>query len=60
MHRHLVKTGRLDEIYGRNLNWLFELRALGDYGELRHVDPQEARRALDVARELVEALEAAR
>ena len=60
VHRHFVKTGRLAERYGRNLNWLFELRALGDYGELRHVDPEEARRALDVARELVETLEAAR
>ncbi|NIA14217.1 MAG: HEPN domain-containing protein [Nitrospiraceae bacterium] len=57
IHKNLVRTGELDPRLGRSLNWLFELRALGDYGETRHVLPAEAQRALDSASELVAALE---
>lgn len=27
----------LDKLHGKNLNWLFELRGIGDYGDTRHV-----------------------
>ncbi|MBN1579383.1 MAG: HEPN domain-containing protein [Anaerolineae bacterium] len=32
IHRKFVKTGRLDAQHGKNLNWLFELRGVGDFG----------------------------
>ena len=32
VHRHFVKRGKLSKEQGRNLNWLFELRSVGDYG----------------------------
>lgn len=49
VHRHFVKTGRLDMEHGKNLNWLFELRSVGDYGETRHVPREDAKRAVDVS-----------
>lgn len=58
IHKHFVKTGLIEARHGRDLNWLFELRALGDYGETRHVDHEEAKRALEVANEIVAALAA--
>jgi uncharacterized protein (UPF0332 family) len=56
VHRRLVKSGRLSVELGRELNWLFDLRLVGDYGETRHVPPGEAERALEIAEQLVEAL----
>lgn len=56
VHKHFVKAGRLNPEHGRNLNWLFELRALGDYGELQHVQPADAACAIDAAVDLVAAL----
>lgn len=53
---HFVKAGRLDSDLGRELSWLFELRLVGDYGETRHVEESEAKRALKTAERLVEAL----
>jgi uncharacterized protein (UPF0332 family) len=44
-----VKTGRLAREFGQNLNWLAELRQLGDYGDVRHVAKEEAMRALQVS-----------
>src|SRR5574337_1145106 len=32
IHQHFVRTGKLDKEQGKNLNWLFELRGVGDYG----------------------------
>jgi uncharacterized protein (UPF0332 family) len=56
VHRRFVKTGRLSAELGRELSWLFELRLVGDYGETRRVPPSEAKRALEVAERLVQAL----
>ncbi len=56
VNRRLVKTGRLSAELGRELNWLFELRLVSDYGETRHVPPDESKRALEVAERLVQAL----
>jgi uncharacterized protein (UPF0332 family) len=30
IHRDFVRTGKLDKEHGKNLNWLFELRSVGD------------------------------
>ncbi len=44
-----MKTGKLDQEQGKNLNWLFELRSIGDYGVSVHVAAGEALRAVEVA-----------
>lgn len=48
-HQRLVKTGKLDKEQGKELNWLFELRNVGDYGVTVHVAQQDAERAIRVA-----------
>lgn len=35
VHRQFVRTGRLAKQCGQDLNWLFELRSIGDYGDIR-------------------------
>lgn len=56
IHQHFVKTEKLPVEQGKNLNWLFELRSIGDYGGMFHVERGEAERALKVAEEFVEAI----
>ena len=49
IHQHFVKNGKLSKEQGKNLNWLFELRSVGDYGVSLHVTQQDAQRAIDIA-----------
>jgi len=49
VHHRFVKTGRLDTEFGKDLNWLFELRNIGDYGATRHVPRDDAVKALEAA-----------
>ena len=56
IHQRFVKTGKLPPERGRERNWLFGLRSLGDYGVTRHVPQEEARRAIEAAREFVAAV----
>ncbi|RME60204.1 HEPN domain-containing protein [Candidatus Parcubacteria bacterium] len=58
IHQHFVKTGRLAKNIGRNLNWLFELRSIGDYGGLTHVTEQEAQKSIEAAAEFVQVVRA--
>jgi len=53
VHRVFVKSGRLDRRFGRALNWLFELRSVGDYGETEHVPHEQAEEAIEVAEQFV-------
>jgi uncharacterized protein (UPF0332 family) len=55
VHQHFVKSGKLSKEQGRNLNWLFELRSVGDYGVSLHVGLDDARRAVRVAEDFLEA-----
>lgn len=55
IHQHFVKSGKLSKEQGRNLNWLFELRGVGDYGVSLHVEAEDAKRAVDIARDFFEA-----
>jgi uncharacterized protein (UPF0332 family) len=57
IHRRFVKAGRLDKKYGKDLNWLFELRGVGDYGATVHVSQQDAERAIRAAEGFVRAME---
>jgi uncharacterized protein (UPF0332 family) len=54
IHRHFIKTGKLEKEYGRNLNWLFELRAVGDYGVTAHVPPEDVLKAIEDAASFLE------
>jgi uncharacterized protein (UPF0332 family) len=49
IHQRLVKTGKLDMEQGKELNWLFDLRNVGDYGVTIHVSQQDAERAIRFA-----------
>jgi uncharacterized protein (UPF0332 family) len=54
VHQHFVKTGKLDKEQGRNLNWLFEIRGVGDYGVSVHVASGEAYLAVKVTEKFLE------
>lgn len=58
VHQHFVKSGKLSKEQGRNLNWLFELRSVGDYGVSLHVGLDDARRAVRIAETLLQAVRA--
>jgi uncharacterized protein (UPF0332 family) len=49
IHRRLVKTGKLNKKHGKDLNWLFELRGVADYGATAHVSQQDAEKAIAAA-----------
>lgn len=55
IHRLFVKEGKLEKEQGKNLNWLFELRGIGDYGVSEHVSSGEAHEAIKVAEEFLAA-----
>jgi len=56
IHQHFVKTGKLDKELGKDLNWLFEMRGVGDYGVTSHVSKSEADRAIVSAKNFVEVI----
>ena len=49
IHQRFVKTGRMEKEFGKNLNWLFELRSIGDYGVTAHVPAADAEQAIRTA-----------
>lgn len=57
IHRRFVKPGQLDRDIGKSLNWLFDLRSIGDYGEVQHVPLQQADEAVAAAERFVAAVE---
>lgn len=57
IHREFVKTERLAAQHGKNLNWLFELRGVGDYGGLVHVTREDAEQAIRAASEFLQAIQ---
>lgn len=56
IHQHFVKTKKLTIEQGKNLNWLFELRSIGDYGGVIHLSLDEAQRAIEVAGSFLDAI----
>jgi uncharacterized protein (UPF0332 family) len=54
IHKLFVKAGKLEKEQGKNLNWLFELRGIGDYGVSEHVSSGEAYKAIQVAGEFLD------
>ena len=57
IHREFIKTGQLKQKHGKNLNWLFELRNIGDYGVTIHVSKEDAENAVEAAGDFVSAIE---
>ncbi|HLA28338.1 MAG TPA: HEPN domain-containing protein [Syntrophales bacterium] len=49
IHQRFVKTGKLSKEQGKDLNWLFEIRNVGDYGGTAHVSQPQAERAIQAA-----------
>jgi len=58
IHKQFVKTGRLSKEQGKTLNWLFELRSIGDYGGMVHVSSEQVEAAVQSAEEFVAAIRA--
>lgn len=58
IHQRFVKTGKLSKEYGKDLNWLFEMRSVGDYGGIAHVSQQQAEHAIEAAASFVDAINA--
>lgn len=54
VHQRYIKTGMLDKTLGKSLNWLFELRSVGDYGGLAHVSRTEVGQAIQVAEKFLQ------
>lgn len=58
IHQRFVKTGKLSKEHGKDLNWLFEMRSVGDYGGIAHVSQQQADHATEAAANFVDAINA--
>jgi uncharacterized protein (UPF0332 family) len=56
IHQKLVKTGKLTKELGKALNWLFELRSIGDYGIVEHVSKEESQIAILAAQDFLDAI----
>jgi uncharacterized protein (UPF0332 family) len=56
IHQRFVKTGKLNREQGKDLNWLFEIRNVGDYGGTAHVSQPEAKRAIQAAESFLKAI----
>ncbi|MCB2262682.1 MAG: HEPN domain-containing protein [Candidatus Thiosymbion ectosymbiont of Robbea hypermnestra] len=57
IHQRFVKTGKIDKKHGKNLNWLYELRSVGDYGVTIHVPGDEAKKAIIEAEGFLNAIQ---
>ena len=53
VHRDLVRVGTWDAELGRGYSRLAQLRTRGDYGGGRHVAPEEASEAIEIASKIL-------
>lgn len=56
IHQKFVRIGKLSKELGKTLNWLFELRNVGDYGGMEHVSRLQAEQAIHAAEEFLAAI----
>ena len=56
IHQRFVKLGKLEKEQGKALNWLFELRSVGDYGGAAHVSRFEVEEAIEAAEKFLAAI----
>jgi uncharacterized protein (UPF0332 family) len=57
VHRDLVKNGTWSPEVGAAFSWLSTLRFTGDYGGAQHVQPDEARQAIEKAHLVLQAVQ---
>lgn len=57
IHQHFVKNKKLPVEQGKNLNWLFELRSIGDYGGVIRLSFEEAQRAIQVSASFMDSVD---
>ncbi len=55
VHQKLIRSGTLPVERGKDLNWLFQLRTIGDYGGVVHVSQDDAERAIQAAESFLNA-----
>lgn len=55
-NKEFIKTGRFDARLGTELRWLFELRGIGDYGQDKHVSSEHAKKAIESAEGILQAV----
>lgn len=60
VHRDLVASGDWDAARGEAYDFLWSLRDTGDYGGGLHVTSEEAGKAVEAAREIIEAVKSLR
>lgn len=56
IHQRFVKTGKISKELGKDLNWLFEIRNLGDYGGMVHVSSLQADQVIQAAERFLNAI----
>jgi uncharacterized protein (UPF0332 family) len=56
IHQRFVKTGKLSKEQGKSLNWLFEVRNVGDYGGTEHMSRSQVEQAIQAAEEFLAAI----
>jgi len=56
IHQRFVRTGKLSKEQGKDLNWLFEIRNIGDYGGIAHVSCAQAEQAIQAAESFLSAV----
>ena len=56
IHQRFVKTGKLSQEQGKDLNWLYEIRNVADYGGIAHVTQLQAARAIQAAEDFLKAI----
>lgn len=56
LHKELIKTGIWKKSLGTDYDYLMDLREIGDYGGLREVTAKDAKRAIDCAKNILEAV----
>ena len=56
IHQNFIKPGKLNKEFGKDLNWLFELRGIADYGVSIHVPREEAEKFVEAVKKFIESL----
>lgn len=54
VHKDLVHAGRWPEAVGQHYKFLSNLRSIGDYGGIVHVAEEDAGRAIEYARSIIQ------
>lgn len=56
IHKKFVREGKLSLKQGKDLNWLFEIRNIADYGGIEHISKEHCERAIKSAENFLKAV----